>query len=141
MTAETVARVNNRIQTLQSASKTKLKDQWRRTFKSDPPNWPPDLLKRAIANRWQEGVHGGLAAEMLQTIDRLVAEHDSPKGRNASSGTRIVRHWRGEDHHVLASEGGYVYRQRTFSSLTAVAKTITGQHMSGPAFFGVTSVD
>ena len=40
-------------------------------------------------------------------------------------------------HEVLVLDDGAEYRGAQFSSLTAVAKEITGAHWSGPRFFGL----
>jgi hypothetical protein len=34
-------------------------------------------------------------------------------------------------------DGGFRYRDKTYASLTAIAKEITGAHWSGPRFFGI----
>ena len=50
--------------------------------------------------------------------------------------TRLLRSWHGEVHEVLVTDTGYVYRGTTFSSLSRIAREITGTPWSGPAFFG-----
>ncbi len=39
-------------------------------------------------------------------------------------------------HEVNCKDGVYEYRGKQFSSLSRIAKEITGTHWSGPAFFG-----
>lgn len=54
------------------------------------------------------------------------------------TGDVFFREWGGRVHVVRRrSDGRFAYNDRTFSSLTRVAKEITGGHRSGPAFFGV----
>jgi len=38
---------------------------------------------------------------------------------------------------AVNAEGRFEYEGRNFKSLTAVARQITGQHWSGPLFFGL----
>jgi len=38
---------------------------------------------------------------------------------------------------VSVIEGGFVYKDKVWSSLSAIAKDITGAHWSGPRFFGL----
>ena len=38
---------------------------------------------------------------------------------------------------VTMLEGGFEYEGRPYRSLSAIAREITGSHISGPAFFGV----
>ena len=55
-----------------------------------------------------------------------------------SPGTRLVRHWHGAEHIVTATaDGGLEYQGKRYRTLTAVAKVISGQHCSGPRFFGL----
>ncbi len=54
---------------------------------------------------------------------------------------KLIRHWRGRAHEVTVVEGGkgFVYRDRTYRSLSAIALAITGSACSGPKFFGLTA--
>ena len=53
-------------------------------------------------------------------------------------GEKMTRTYQGKDHVVEVVEGGFKYQGETFTSLTALAKTITGyKAISGPAFFGL----
>ena len=57
-----------------------------------------------------------------------------------AAGTQLVREWGGASHHVLMEEKGRCsYKGKSFASLSAVARHITGAHWSGPRFFGVRS--
>jgi hypothetical protein len=40
-------------------------------------------------------------------------------------------------HEVSVLESGYEYEDKTYRSLTEVAKVITGSKRSGPVFFGL----
>lgn len=51
-------------------------------------------------------------------------------------GSKLTRSYQGKDHIVEVVEGGFKYQGETFTSLTALAKKITGyKSISGPAFF------
>ena len=52
-------------------------------------------------------------------------------------GTRLSREYDGEPHEVLVVREGFEYRGEIYTSLTKVAKVITGTAWSGPAFFGL----
>jgi hypothetical protein len=52
-------------------------------------------------------------------------------------GTEIVRVYRGLKLTIRALEKGYEWNGLTYSSLTAVARAITGQHWNGPLFFNL----
>ena len=55
----------------------------------------------------------------------------------AKAGTRLVREWNGRTYQVEVVEGGYVMDGKSWRSLSAIARHITGAHWSGPRFFGV----
>ena len=54
-----------------------------------------------------------------------------------SPGAHLVREWNGRTYQVEVVESGYVMDGKTWRSLSAIAKHITGAHWSGPRFFGV----
>ncbi|WP_439604254.1 DUF2924 domain-containing protein [Shinella sp.] len=54
-----------------------------------------------------------------------------------SPGTRLLREWNGRQHNVEVAEDGYILDGKTYRSLSAVARRITGAHWSGPRFFGL----
>ena len=78
-------------------------------------------------------------------MTRQLNQLASGKTRTAPSrpGMRLVREWQGRVHVVTVEEreGGSAqvirYEDRTFSSLSEVARAITGTRWSGPAFFGL----
>jgi hypothetical protein len=41
-------------------------------------------------------------------------------------GARLVREWGGQTHEVLVAERGFVWRDRTWRSLSVIAREITG---------------
>jgi hypothetical protein len=53
-----------------------------------------------------------------------------------TSGTTLMREWNGVTHHVRTLAKGYEYQGKTYASLSAVARRITGTAWSGPGFFG-----
>ena len=48
-----------------------------------------------------------------------------------------MREWNGRTHTVTVEEEGFTYAGRSYRSLTAIAREITGAHWSGPRFFGL----
>ena len=54
--------------------------------------------------------------------------------------TRLASHcdWTSHGKHaLLCMRNGFVFDGKTYRSLTAIAKRITGAHWSGPRFFGL----
>ena len=60
-------------------------------------------------------------------------------GAGLSPGTRLLREWQGVTHHVTVLASGFEYSGRTWRSLTAISRSITGTAWSGPLFFGLRS--
>jgi Protein of unknown function (DUF2924) len=57
--------------------------------------------------------------------------------RRFKAGTMLVRECQGERHTVTVVPGGYVWRENTYTSLSTIARTITGTAWNGPRFFGL----
>jgi hypothetical protein len=52
-------------------------------------------------------------------------------------GTRLVREWHAVTHTALIHADGIEWRGQRYSSLSVVARKITGARWSGPRFFGL----
>lgn len=58
-------------------------------------------------------------------------------GTKLRAGTILVREWLGVMHRVLALDEGFEHDGKRYSSLSEVARVISGTKWSGPRFFGV----
>ena len=120
-----------------------LEQHWRRLYRSDPPRISRDLLLRGIAYRRQELQYGGLGKAIrrklktLAKMFRATGRVSSDPGLALKPGARLVREWHGRTHTVTVTEDGFEYAGTSYSSLTKIAKKITGAHWSGPRFFGL----
>ncbi|WP_109355468.1 DUF2924 domain-containing protein [Sphingorhabdus sp. EL138] len=121
----------------------RLRSMWRDTFRSSAPDIGPDLLRRGIANRLQERVHGRLSGVTKREIARLqnrierTGKADPAHGISLKNGTRLVRSWNDKSYHVLVCDDGFEFEGRRYASLSHIAREITGAHWSGPRFFGL----
>ncbi len=52
-------------------------------------------------------------------------------------GSKMVRSYQGTKYEVEIISQGYLYRNKTYKSLSGVAKAITGKSWNGNVFFGV----
>ena len=52
-------------------------------------------------------------------------------------GTRFVRVWNGRTYHIEVVADGFLWNEKHYRSLTAIAWAITGSRWSGPRFFGL----
>ncbi len=135
--------VDNRLAELMAMPPAQLRSAWRDTFKSPAPDIGPDLLRRGIANRLQERVHGSMTGATKREIERLRkrVERTGKAGPmhaiSLKTGTRLVRSWNGKSYHVLVCDDGFEFEGRHYASLSHIAREITGAHWSGPRFFGL----
>ena len=129
---------------LPDLSHNELKERWSDLFGSAcPPGMSRNILVRAIAYRIQERALGGLKFSARRRFDRAAADLaagriPSPLSPKVKPGTRLLREWQGRIHEVIVLEKGVEYRGKSWPSLSAVAREITGTRWSGPRFFGLT---
>ncbi len=114
-------------------------------------------LRKQVARRVHERECGGLSKLALARLEQLMTEitvfDDAPpractsraagvtdptrsKGALAV-GTVLERTWRGTTVRVEITVDGVLHDGVTYSSLSACANAITGQHVSGARWFGV----
>ena len=112
---------------------------WRDTFKKGVPKvLTRDLLVRTLCWHIQEKAFGGHDRATLQVLASYAkGKPDAQKARRLKPGTEIVREYQGERHTVVVTAEGFRWRDGDYSSLTAIAQTITGTNWNGPRFFGL----
>lgn len=105
----------------------------------EAPAMHSNLLKMRLIWRVQEIMKGGLSQRASDELTRLRRGRIAEKTPQESLplGTRLSREYVGEPHEVLVVRDGFEYRGDIYTSLTKVAKVITGTAWSGPAFFGL----
>ncbi len=117
---------------------------WRATFKKEPPRaLSRDLLVHQLAWHIQVKAFGGHDAATLRLLEAY-GRQDADKVvlfRRLKPGTSVVREYQGIRHIVTISEGGFVWQGRTYDSLSAIAREITGSRWNGPRFFGLRTGD
>ena len=117
---------------------------WDRYFSSRPMNPNRAFLESRIAYKLQEEAFGALSTTTRQRLEAIGAKHSQiklrarPRDFHFAPGTVLLREWGEREHKVaVTAEGLFEYEGKTFKSLTAVARAITGTHWSGPLFFGL----
>ncbi len=137
--------IKGEINRLRSLALEELRGEWRGLYASEPPQISRDLLILGLGYRLQEIDQGGLSKatrRKLKTIAknlRKTGHVGSTPSLGLKPGARLVREWRGRAHTVAVTEDGFEYAGTSYSSLTKIAKKITGAHWSGPRFFGLLS--
>ena len=129
-----------------------LRQAWSAAWGAQPPEAARRrLLMLGIAWKWQAEQHGGYARSAerrLATLEADFRQSGAPKanGHRPSQeclrpGSRLIRVWQAEQHEVEVTETGYLWRGQSWTSLSSVAREITGTRRNGPAFFGLRDGD
>jgi Protein of unknown function (DUF2924) len=131
---------------LMNLSATELGKIWRQNLSEKvPDHLPKAILARILAYRIQSDRQGGLskkAIAYLKLIEADLREGRSPitpylDERKLKPGCQLVREHDGIDHRVSVVDGGYEWRDKTYPSLSSVARAITGTNWNGHRFFGL----
>ncbi len=142
----TSAGLEQEIGVLADLPRPDLVERWQALYRSDPPKGiSRPLLVRAVAYEMQVKRYGGLKPATCRRLRKIA--HGLAVGHEVNvlappklkPGARLVREWNGSTHVVEAVEGGFTWNGERHSSLSAIARAITGVRWSGPRFFGLTS--
>ena len=138
------AQLEAEIARIRSLSVHELRTLWRTTLRSAPPaGFTKDLLGRALAYRLQEKAYGGLDKSTRKLLNALAGRNGAGAQlyERLKSGTVLVREYQGERHSVTVIPDGYVWREKIYPSLSAIALAITGTAWNGHRFFGLRSAE
>ena len=127
------------IERLSGLSPKELKATWAAEFRRDPPKglWR-DLLLRTLAWRLQEKAFGGHDKATLRLLEAYGQKRPGDQRcQRLKAGTVLVREFGGTRHTVTIVPEGFVWQEKTYSSLSAIARIITGANWNGPRFFGL----
>lgn len=121
-----------------------LRARWKLLFgRPAPKSLRRKFMARAVAYQMQVAAYGGLSAATRRRL-REIALAVRNGDRNAAlggvqikPGTQLIRQWQNATHTVMVLDEGLALDGRTYKSLSAVAKVITGTHWNGYAFFGI----
>lgn len=133
-----MAALDERLARLATLSPADLRTEWQRLHGEPPPRYSPDLLRMGLAYALQVETYGKLPARYARRLNKAAAS----RGRGCptlSPGTQLVRSWSGRFICVTVLEDGFEWQDRVYTSLTAIAREVTGAGWSGPRFFGLTS--
>jgi hypothetical protein len=153
--------IDREVATLRQMSVGQLQAKYAEVFGEQPRGRHRLWLLRRIAWRLQALAEGDLSERARHRARELAHEADlrltAPKDRGGSShrepvgdpssqpdarlpmpGTLLSRTYKGRTILVKILENGFEFEGGVFSSLSAVAKSVTGSHWNGFHFFGLT---
>lgn len=135
--------VLERVTCLPKMEPDELKALWRDLYQTEPPRANKQYLVKRLAYRIQELAYGGNGADMEARLAQQAEIHYGKRRKPKNSirrpipGSILVREYRGVEYQVAVLEDGYQYDGCRYTSLSAVAKAITGAGWSGNVFFGL----
>lgn len=142
MTTGNQERLSQEIAGLARFDRLELRQRWVEVYGTEVPGrMSRELLVQAVAYKLQQDTLGGLSRKNLRKLTE-VGKNPDPRSvcikRTFKPGTRFLRQWQGRSHEVIVTEDGkFDYAGRSYRSLSAIARQITGTRWSGPAFFGI----
>jgi hypothetical protein len=125
---------------------TGLRARWHSMFRRKAPeHLPRHLLFKILAYHRQAEVYGDLDRDTKAFLDRLARRPDGisklnpdgPRPTRLRPGTVLVREWNGRAERVVVLDEGFGWNDKTYRSLSGIARAITGTRWSGPRFFGL----
>ncbi len=111
-----------------------LRSAWQASLGSEAPRVSADLLRHMLGHALQEKAMGGLPPAQRQALRRIA---QGKEDQSLKVGTRLVRQWNGRTISVTVAQAGFVWDDRPYRSLSAIAREVTGTSWSGPRFFGL----
>lgn len=136
--------VLKQIDELNNMSMAQLRKRWTDLMGADPGRLGRPYLLRRLAYRIQELAYGGLSEKTRRQLNAVAdgkptaTTKQRKRGKTTlTPGTRLLREWHGERYEVIVEADGFRYNGKSYRSLTAAARAITGQHVSGNFFFGL----
>lgn len=127
-----MAKLKDQLTALVQMQRSELQTEWERVCKRPAPNLSVDLLRLGIAYHLQEKASAGLSR-----VSALQLKEAGPARLTIKPGTRLVRSWNGRTISVEVAQDGFVFEDRQYGALSAIAREVTGSHWSGPRFFGL----
>jgi hypothetical protein len=124
-----------------------LKSFWLEVYQTEPPTNRRPYLERRLAYKLQENVYRqqipGLLERNQKRIEQLLKDTGNPRAAGKivpEPGTVLIREYQEERHEVTVTlDGAFDYKDTLYSSLSEIARLITGTRWSGPVFFGLRS--
>ena len=136
MDANQTLKLERAILSIDQLDRSRCLDRWREAFDRPPPkHLSLQFMKRVLIWDLQNQMLGGLSVKAERRLKQIATGKSVPA--TAKPGSHLVREWNGRTYQVEVVDGGYVMDGKTWRSLSAIAKHITGTRWSGPRFFGV----
>lgn len=151
--------ISRQITALGRMTPKELRVRYAEVFGEPTRSGNKEFLIKRIAWRLQSQAEGGLSDRARRRAEQLARDADirltppkSPAGNGRTvtgtmpsavddrfppPGTVITRDYKGQTLRVTVLQNGFEYEGEVYRSISAVAKAVTGSHLSGIAFFNL----
>ena len=132
--------VSEELKDLEACNIDSLKAKWHALHGADPPKGlSAKLMRRAIGFEIQVRAYGGAKPAARRELQKALSTSAGEVCKCIAPGSRLLREWHGDVYVVDVVEDGVIWNQKSYASLSAVARDITGTRWNGRKFFGVES--
>jgi hypothetical protein len=121
-----------------------LRARWVELYGSPAPKYfRRDLLVRALAYQMQVKIYGGLSEATKRRLREIAGAardgtfDEADLEPRIRPGTKLIRTWKKATHEVMVLQDGFAWKGKRYTSLSTIAKTITGTSWNGWTFFGI----
>jgi len=121
------------LEAIERENLEQLRARWAKRWGPHPRLRSVALLRRIIAWRLQGEALGGLDAATRKLLRASAGGAETL----LAPGTVLTREWLGMTYRVEVAEDGFIHDGRRWSSLSEIARSITGSRWNGPRFFGL----
>ncbi len=126
---------------IESMDRAGLVAAWNAVFASPvPKRLSSPFLRRYLAFEMQAQERGGLPKGFVGKLHKAVRDDKGKLSPTLKPGGRLIREWNGVTHVVDVVENGFLWKGQRYTSLSPIARAITGARWSGPRFFGLKKV-
>jgi hypothetical protein len=139
------ASIEAEIARLRDVGVAELRQRWLDLYGRPVPKYVRrDLMVRGVAYQMQVKAFGGLSEVTKQRLREIAAAaregtfDEADLEPRIRPGTKLVRTWGKATHEVMVLDDGFAWKGKRYTSLSTIAKTITGTSWSGWKFFGIT---
>ncbi|GAA6163979.1 DUF2924 domain-containing protein [Pelagimonas sp. KU-00592-HH] len=136
MTKKCAANFQQELAGIEQFDRRDCLERWRGAFDRPPPkHLSTQFMRRVLIWEYQTQELGKASIITERRLKQIAVGKAVPTV--AKPGSQLVREWNGRTYQVEVVNGGFVMGGKTWRSLSAIARHITGARWSGPRFFGV----
>ena len=132
---KSISNLDEEVRSLERLGLKDLRALWAARFGPPPKLRSEELLRLMLAWRLQAEALGGITPETRRLLNRRGAI--ASEGRALGDGAILRRDWQGRQIEVVVKAEGFFWEEKSYPSLSAVARAATGTRWNGPRFFGL----